>query len=253
MDGVRRSAKLFQCSFTVSEDDGILETERYNNSVMFHYGGNKGMTATLTCNRGKDRPQLMEFCNVQLDRLNPYPDMVIIVQYEPTSNQVDLIPRMKKGVQIAKGNGVETIYVVESDDYYCPNYFEQMAIGDYDFIGYNNTVYYNIKKRTWERTYHDHSSLFCTAFKVAALDNFVWPPDDYLWLDIALWKYAKQNNKKWKLIETDNPCIGIKHGVGKVGGKGHVQNLKNADPELKWLKGKVDNEAFEFYSNLKLL
>lgn len=208
------------------------------------------MIATLTCDRG-DRPQFMKFCEEQVNRFNPEPTDIIQVLHPPCSDKVDLISRMKRGIEYAKEIGVETIYVVESDDYYCPNYLEQMPIGHFDFIGYNNTVYYNIKKRTWERTYHDHSSLFCTAFKVSALDNFVWPPDDYLWLDIALWKYAKQNNKKWKLIETDNPCIGIKHGIGKVGGKGHRMELKNADPELNWLKGKVDSEAFEFYSNLK--
>jgi len=206
------------------------------------------LIASLTCDRG-DRPQFMEFCNFQIDRMNP--DMAIKIVHGPTSNQVDLIPRMKKGVHIAKKNGIETIYILESDDFYNTNYFESMPIGDYDFIGFNSTYYYNIRKRTWERTYHDHSSLFCTAFKVSALDNFVWPPDDYLWLDLALWKFAKQNNKKWKLLDTDPPCIGIKHGVGKVGGKGHIQNLKNADPDLSWLKSRVDQEAFEFYSNLK--
>jgi len=209
------------------------------------------MTATLTCNRGTDRPQFMEFCVNQIDRLTPYPEMVIIVQYEPKSNQADLVPRMKKGVQIAKENGIETIYVIESDDYYPHDYFQLLPIGSYDFVGFNSTFYYNVRRRTWERTYHDHSSLFCTAFKVAALDDFVWPADDYLWLDIALWKYARQRSNNWKLFDVEPPCIGIKHGIGRVGGKGHVQNLKNADPDMNWLKGKVDNEAFQFYMNLK--
>lgn len=208
------------------------------------------MTATLTCNRGSERKQFMDFCHVQIDRLNPYPEMVIIVEHEPKSNQADLVPRMKKGVQIAKENGIDTIYVIESDDYYPVDYFDRLPIGDYDFIGFNSTFYYNVIKRTWERTYHDHSSLFCTAFKVSALDQFIWPPDDYLWLDIELWRYARLFNKKWRLLNDEPPCVGIKHGIGRVGGKGHIQNLKNADPEMKWLKSKVDEEAFAFYSNL---
>lgn len=205
--------------------------------------------ATLTPDRG-DRPQFMAQCLAQIDRFIPSPDFVIQVTYAPISNQVDLIPRVKKGIEIAKQNDIDVIYMIESDDKYDSNYLEQLPIGDYDFIGYNSTIYYNIRKRTWERTYHDHSSLFCTAFKVSALEGFVWPPDDYLWLDLALWKFAKQNNKKWKLLDCEPPCIGIKHGVGKVGGRGHVQNLKNSDPNMDWLRSKTDPQAFEFYHNI---
>jgi len=208
------------------------------------------MIATLTCNRGKERPKFMDFCLRQVERMKP--DYSIVINYEPKSNSADLIPRMKKGIELAKEKGIDIIYVIESDDNYPVNYFDIMSIGDHDFIGFNNTVYYNIFKRTWERTYHDHSSLFCTAFRISALDKFQWPADDYLWLDIALWKYAKQNNKKWKLIETDNPCIGIKHGIGKCGGKGHVMNLKNSDADFSWLKRNVDEESYKFYTTLSL-
>lgn len=181
--------------------------------------------------------------------------MVIKVDHPPHDNQFDLVPRFKKGLQIARDYGIDNVIVVESDDFYSRDYYKNFDFDQYDFMGWATTTYYNIRQRTWQTNYHGgadgHSSLCCTAFKISSLDGFVWPPDNYLWLDILLWKFARQRGKRRILFETENPVIGIKHGVGRYGGKGHVMNLKNHDPELKWLKDHVDETAFEFYSNLK--
>ena len=205
--------------------------------------------AIITPDRG-DRKQFMDFCSIQLERMNP--DYRALITWPPLSSQVDLIPRIKRGIELCREMGIDRVAIIESDDWYSKDYLSHINLDDYDFWGWGTTYYYHIKNRTWNQSYHQdtHSSLFCTAFRISALDGFVWPPDDYLWLDIALWKFAR-HNRRFHLSLEEPHCIGIKHGVGRVAGKAHKWEMKHKDPDLSWLKSKVDAQAFEFYSNLK--
>lgn len=205
--------------------------------------------ATITPDRG-DRAPFMKHCVKQISRLEPA--YIITVLYPPVNDHVDLVPRIRHGIEIAKRNGYDIVYIIESDDYYPANYFELMPIGDHDIIGYQNTFYYNLKNLSYSHLSHEsHSSLFCTAFRISAFEKFPWPHDEFLWLDIAMWKYAIKTGLNYKLLRDDNPCLGIKHGMGKTGGKAHKTRLAHPDDEMKWLKSKVDNESFEFYSELR--
>jgi len=152
------------------------------------------------------------------------------------------------------GSTGEVVQLVENDDYYPSDYIQNLLplLDSLDFIGWQNTFYYNIKTLKYSRFEHEtHSSLFCTGFRLSALDDFKWPKDDDPFLDIALWKHAKQSGKNWKLLRSDNPCLGIKgHGMGKMGGKGHRIDLQRHDPQMQFLRSRVDKESFEFYRNL---
>lgn len=204
--------------------------------------------ATITPNRGGERPAFMDFCKIQVSHMvGAHP---IYIDHKPSHSGFDLVPRIKLGIETARALGIDRVAIVESDDFYESDYLSHINLDDYDFYGWSSTWYYNIRRRQYQRNYHEgHSSLFCTAFKISALDQFVWPPDDYVWLDIAIWKYAK--GRRMFLNPDEPPCIGIKHNVGKVAGKAHKFELKHPDPELSWLRSKVDAHAFEFYSNLK--
>lgn len=173
----------------------------------------------------------------------------------PKTNNYDIIPRIREGINDAKIGEWDFAFIIENDDYYPDDYIKNILplLDGLDFIGWQNTFYYNIKTRRYSRLEHEtHSSLFCTGFRLSALDDFEWPPDDYPFLDIALWKHAKQSGKNWKLLRTDNPCVGIKgHGMGKMGGKGHRMELMRADPDMKWFRDKLnDEEAFKFYQSI---
>lgn len=172
------------------------------------------------------------------------------------SKDYDIVPRVREGIELAKKDGFDYVFIVEDDDFYAMDYFFQwndLEKFQWDFVGYTNTIYYNLRNRTWQKFEHpDRSSLFCTGFKISALDKFVWPKDNYRFLDIKLWDYCMRSGKSFNLIHTLNPNIGIKTGMGLCGGKGHVMEMVNKDPDLGFLQAVVDDESFEFYKTLKL-
>lgn len=209
---------------------------------------------TITPDRG-DRGELFEFCIKQLTKINGgYPKNAYIMNERPVSAEIDLVPRVRKGIELAKKDGFEFVFIIESDDYYIKDYFNSFGdLHGVDFVGYNDTVYYNIRTRSYETLTHPgRSSLFCTGFRIDALDRFDWGriKDNDKFLDVKLWEYCMRYGKSHRLL-TDNPCLGIKgHGIGKVAGKGHVKPLPNHDKDLSFLKSRVDEEAFMFYSKL---
>jgi len=216
---------------------------------------------TIIPDRG-DRDELTRFRLRQIRDKWQMPNLydwpagdTLLMDESPKSDKMDLIQRVKDGISDAKTLRYDFAFIIENDDYYPADYIKNLLplLGGLDFIGWQNTFYYNIKTRRYSRLEHEtHSSLFCTGFRLSALDYFEWPPDDYPFLDIALWKHAKQSGKNWKLLRTDNPCVGIKgHGMGKMGGKGHRMELNRADPEMKWFREKLnDEEAFKFYQSI---
>lgn len=196
-----------------------------------------------------DRPELTANCFRQLERMTLKPNRIFHIDYSPRSDKYDLVDRIKKGVEYAKANDYDLCFVIENDDFMPANYFERFApfFPDYSFFGQEWSDYYNLRNLTHNRFDHQYrSSLFTTGFKISALNNFEWPDNSKPFLDIDLWKYARHK----KRIFIDSGAIGIKHGLGLCGGKGHQFNMKNRDPEMKWLRERVDQESFEFYKSM---
>lgn len=204
--------------------------------------------ATITPTR--DRPQLLKFCRQQLAMQNFEPDLKVFVDLKPENELPDITKRVKFGVDRAREEGIDMVIIVEDDDAIPYNHLETMYRGliNNDFVGYQDTIYYHIKNRTWMGSNHPkHSSLFCTGFRISALDKFCWPADHHVFLDVKLWEYARDQWKKVKLL-TQNPATGIKgHGIGKTGGKAHKWTMENKDPEMQYLKSRVEPYQYEFY------
>lgn len=205
--------------------------------------------AVIVPDRG-DRKPFFEFCQYQISRFSLKPTKVYYINHEPVSDEVDLIPRVAKGIQQAKEDGIDLVFIIENDDYYDPHYFYSMSryFHDYQFFGQNYTYYYNIKTLTYSKFEHAYrSSLFTTGFKISALNNFNFNTlKSQLFLDIELWKYARYK----KRIFIDTNAIGIKHGMGKCAGKGHSMKLRYNDADMEWLESKVDDEALYFYRKM---
>lgn len=202
--------------------------------------------ATLTTSRG-DRPQFLSFCKHQISRFTIQPKHQIFVTEPPLNDKVDLISRVKMGITAAKGLGIDIIYIIEDDDAYSADYIERHWIGAFAFIGSTKSIYYNIKNKTYTTHQHQHSSLFCTAFRISALEGFRWPPDDEPFLDIPLWRHAKN----WPHYLNPEPvAVGIKHGIGKCAGNGHKHVYQDIDKDSSYLRSLVDREAYAFYRSL---
>lgn len=206
---------------------------------------------TITPDRG-DRKPFMDFCRHQISRMTLKPDKSYFIEYPPIDNRKDLVPRIQKGIEMAKADGFDKVYILESDDWYPPYYFELMDF-DTDFVGCDRSLYYNISNRTYEYLHHpSHSSLYCTGFRISALKDFRWPENQAIFLDLKLWRHAKRTYKKVSLHQ-DTVGVSIKHGVGVTGGSGHRRTLKHHDPNLDFLRSKIyntDKEAFDFYKSL---
>lgn len=202
---------------------------------------------TVTPTRG-DRPELLEFCKHQLSRMSVKPDKSYFIDFKPVINGIDLTHRIMEGVDKAKWAGYNEVFIIEDDDYYPADYFERMQLGDNDFIGDPNTLYYHIKHNGHTLTSHrGRASLFTTGFKISALTGFKWP-DKYL--DVKLWNHAAMKSLKRKWV--DSGAIGIKHSIGMAAGNGHNKmKYPTFDRDWELLSGRVDSEALEFYKNLQ--
>jgi hypothetical protein len=198
----------------------------------------------------RDRPEFTKNCLRQLERMTLKPDRVFHIDHPALGPGFDLIDRVRQGVSLAEQAGFDWCFIIENDDYYPANYFERFAnyTFDYSFLGQDYSDYYNLKNLTQNRFQHDYrASLFTTGFRISALNNFTWPENSKPFLDIELWKYAR--HKKRKFIDTG--ALGIKHGLGLCGGKGHQMNWpKNYDKDMNDLRKKVDAESFQFYKSM---
>lgn len=210
--------------------------------------------AVITPDRN-DRPALTDHLMKQLDRMTLKPDCFIHVDYEPNSLNFDLVDRIRYGMNKVRLEGIDLVFVLENDDFYPTDYFERFGNMKDDFFGQNNSWYYNLRNKTHNNFSHPgRSSLMTTGFRISTLDKF---DTDKNWdligntpfLDIKLWQYANTYNKKCRFVDTG--AIGIKTGIGLCGGKGHRMIFESKDPELAWLKSRVDKDSFEFYKSLK--
>jgi hypothetical protein len=204
--------------------------------------------AAITPDRG-DRKPLFNHCLHQIRRCSAYPDQHYIINYPPLSAGFDLIERVRAGIHKAVNDGIDWVFIIESDDYYPSNYFERFLpyLERHDFIGDQLTTYYNLRNLTYKEFSHPHrSSLFTTAFRISTLNNFEWPEDQNPFLDIEFWKYARFKRRAY--INTG--AIGIKHGLGLCGGKGHKMHMQNHDQDLNWLSSHVDEMSFQFYKGM---
>lgn len=198
----------------------------------------------------RDRPKMLEFCKYQVSQFTIQPEKHYIIDYPPVSDSVDISERVFAGVQKAKADGIDLVFIIEDDDAVKPYYIEMFGktTSQYDFFGCETTTYYHLINRTYQDFKHPlRSSLFTTGFRVSAVEKFIWPRNN-AFVDIDLWRYAQPYRKRFIPV---TGCVGIKgHGFGKSGGKGHMMKFQKSDYNYNWLRNNVTPEAFEFYMSL---
>jgi hypothetical protein len=166
----------------------------------------------------------------------------------------DLTARVRLGCKMAKEAGCDAVLIMEDDDWYSPDYISTMVglwqrYGKPEVFGIGFTLYFHIRaSKYWMSAHHGRASLMSTLIRLDALERFKWPADDYVWLDIDLWKQLRGRTADIKPMIT----VGIKHGIGDTGGVGHNTGFSKYSPDPAWmqLKTALSNEDIQFYKSL---
>jgi len=198
-----------------------------------------------------DRPQFLVNCLRMIMAQTVQPDFIEIVNDIPLTKDCDITKRYRIGYERLRNKDIDVIALIEDDDWYAPNYLEYMVNkwiekGKPNLLGLNHTIYYHLKLRSWFRMGHEtRSSAMNTLIKPDM--ELTWPVDNDPFTDIHLW-----HTIRGVIFEPEQIiCMGIKHGVGKCGGRSHVDQLHrfiNDDKDLSFLKSKLDEKSFKFYS-----
>lgn len=182
------------------------------------------------------------------------PKIITIVNDTPTSKECDITKRYRMGYDRLRNLGLDVVFLIENDDWYAVNYFEKMLFywdhyNRNDIFGTNYTIYYHLKLKAWHKMLHDDRASAMNTLIKADL-NFNWGNDNDPYTDMHLWKTLKgQTFEAPEIIS-----IGMKHGIGKCGGAFHIDRLQryiNKDEDMLWLKRKIDQNSFDFYSQIK--
>jgi hypothetical protein len=198
-----------------------------------------------------DRPEFLKNCLRMIEAQTIKPEIKII-NHSPMNNDCDITQRYRIGYDSLRNLGIDIIALIENDDWYSKNYLEIMINewlkhGKPDIFGLNHTIYYHIRlKKHFTMHHNTRSSAMNTLIKPDL--NFKWCRDIEAFTDIHLW-----NVLKGTIINPPKTiCMGIKHGIGKCGGRSHVDKLHRFtfdDQDFSFLKNNLDKEAFDFYSN----
>lgn len=198
-----------------------------------------------------DRPKFLEQAKRLLANQTLQPNEICIVDDIPLNDEMDITYRYRIGIE-RLNDKVDVILLWEDDDYYCHTYIETMVNywvmnGKPLLFGIAETIYYHLKLKAFNIIKHDGRASAMSTMVSTKLE-IDYPKDNEPFFDLHLWKTYKGVTFKPK--EPIN--IGIKHGIGKCGGKGHLLAFRydNQDTEMNWLKSKVDNGSFKFYSEL---
>lgn len=138
------------------------------------------------------------------------------------------------GINEVKKHEVESIFIIEDDDYYKSCYLSVMSekIKGFDVAGERNTIYYNVRIQRWIENKNDvWSSLFQTVFtpKIIPLIESCYGEK---FIDYVLFRMAKNIN----LFDDGKLSIGIKGQNGRSGiGAGHGW-IQHMTPDIDGVK-----------------
>lgn len=204
-----------------------------------------------------DKPEFLKQFQRLLTDQSLQPTEVCFMDYEPINEDVDITARYRKGCEyLFKERKMDVVLFMEFDDWYSPHYIATMirdwkSKGQPECFGLESTIYYHIFGKKWLNIRHKGRASCFTTLVTPAVLRMKWPRDNDPYLDIEIWKQLHGI----VILPTQTLAIGIKHGIGLVGGGAHdVENkhYQYEDPKGEWLLDKVGEKNYEFYNNLKL-
>jgi len=246
-----RKNKVFHANQTVTENDFIPgRAEQLFKSGHLFRQLPKIKIGVLIPTRG-NRISFLQQAKHLLSKQTLQPDFIEVVDDEPLTAAVDITYRYRIGVDRLKAKGAGVILFWEDDDWYASNYIETMVNewnkrGNPEIFGIGTTTYYHIGCNKYLTISHEkRSSMFCTMIRSTA--DITWCKDDYPYADVVVWDQLKGKT----FMPVKPICLGIKHGIGMVGGGGHTEDYKHynkIDSAKSFLKSIVGEDE-GFYSN----
>lgn len=210
--------------------------------------------SVLIPTRGKERGDFVAFASRQMQLQTQQPHRILFVDHEPSGTLPDITGRYKTGYEQLKSEGFDVVFFIEDDDFYSPNYIEFMMgkwreQGEPEIFGSMKTIYYHLITQKITTIIHPgRASMFSTMMRLDIEKPIAWGASNYSFTDLVLW--AQLNGKT---IQDGKHALGIKHGVGICGGKGHKLAFdQNSIPDVnyKFLRNFVTPEAFDFYMEM---
>lgn len=213
----------------------------------------------LTPTLGGVRKPFLEHNKYLIENQTLEPTIHLLIDDKQEQFPNDINVRYKIGCdRLFNCYNCDVVLFIEDDDYYYPNYIETMINkwlenNKPSMMGISNTLYYQLRLQKYSNYLHDlRSSMMCMLVTREILD-IDFP--NVKFLDHFLWSEYNGVKKSIKLNEFI--CIGIKHGIGNVGGDGHstTENLemwREQDSNYKYLQKILvnDKKSFEFYKNI---
>lgn len=216
--------------------------------------------AVITPTRG-DRPLLLDQCKHYVDR-QTIKVKHFVIEEELGIEGVDLTQRIYLGLKRAKEEGFRYIFIMEDDDWYHPEYIESfinnIKINDkIALYGINYTNYCHIKwDKRWYVNHIGHTSLFCSMIDVDLfpIERLKELPSYKEYNGSLDWELFKEK-RLGRSITTVLPLkqIGIKHGIGKLGGHGHTTEKiyhRRFGTAFDFLQQHLNDDDLDFYKKL---
>ena len=202
------------------------------------------------------RPNFLQQCKKYLAYQVMQPHEVHIVDYEPESKDIDVTQRYRRGCEhLFRNEKCDSVLFMENDDWYHPAYIATM-IAEWEkanrpeIFGIGNTIYYHIILQKYFTISHPSRASAMSTLVTPSILNMNWPRDNNPYLDTEMWAQLKGKT----FIPKTPICIGIKHGIGLVGGGAHQMDsahYKTSDESGAWLRSHVGDEAMGFYSQMQ--
>ncbi len=134
-----------------------------------------------------DRDKFLSHAKKLLSNQSIQPDEILIVDFNPTDDKVDITKRYRLGCEsLFINKKCDLVVFWEDDDWYAPNYLEKVfntwKINKPDVIGFGKTIYYHLFTKKYLIVNHpDRASACCTAVTKEIL-NIKFPDDSYPYL-----------------------------------------------------------------------
>lgn len=199
-----------------------------------------------------DRPMFVDHALRLVTQQTRPADFIVLVNDPPETGEKDITLRYRIGLERAWEAGADVAFLMEDDDWYSPFYIGAMIL-EWEkrhrppLFGIGYSIYYHIIREKIMRLEHIGRASAYNTMVTRGLDiNF--PADSDPFFDLHLWKYHR-GGQTWS---PERPLsLGIKHGIGLCGGKGHQMMSRYVDPEYGFLQSTVDETSYFFYAEIR--